>query len=267
MNGEKIMNAFFAALWAETLKAYKSRVIGLSVAVAAIFPLVDGFFMLILKNPERAKEMGLIGAKAQLVAGTADWPSYFYVLAMTGIAGGILFDFLVVWVFGREFSDRTVKELLALPTPRGTIVAAKFVLLALWTQALSLWIFGLGLVIGNAVDIPGGSAHLAMVSFGIFLGASFLNFLLMPCVAYMAGLGRGYLPAMAWIFFTLATAQLLQVMGRGDWYPWTVPTLVAATAGPKGGSVGGYSVIMVLVACVAGLAATFIWWRSADQSK
>jgi ABC-2 type transport system permease protein len=261
------MNAFFAALWAETLKAYRSRVIGISIAVATIFPLVDGFFMLILKNPERAKEMGLIGAKAQLVAGNADWPGFFYVLVMTGIAGGILFDFLVVWVFGREFSDRTVKELLALPTPRGTIVAAKFVLLAVWTQALSLWIFGLGLVIGNAVDIPGGSAHLNMVSFGLFMSAAFLNFLLMPCVAYIAGLGRGYLPPMAWIFFTLASAQLLQIMGWGDWYPWAVPALVAATAGPKGGSIGLYSVIMVWIACAAGLAATFVWWRKADQSK
>jgi ABC-2 type transport system permease protein len=148
------MNSLFATVWAETLKAYKSRVIGLSVAVATIFPLVDGFFMIILKNPERAKQMGLIGAKAKLVASSADWPGFFYVLAMTGIAGGIPFDFLVAWVFGREFSDRTVKELLALPAARGTIVAAKFVLLALWTTALSFWIFGLGHVIGNAVDIP-----------------------------------------------------------------------------------------------------------------
>jgi ABC-2 type transport system permease protein len=261
------MNAFLSAFWAETLKAYRSRVMGLSFAVFSILPLVDGLFMVILKNPERAKEMGLIGAKAQLAAGSADWPSFFYVLVMTGAVAGILFDFLVVWVFGREFSDRTVKELLALPTPRGTIVAAKFALLAVWTQLLSLWIFGLGLVVGNAVGIPGGSAHLNLASFGIFMSACFLNFLLMPCVAYVTGLGRGYLPAMAWVFFTLMSAQILQVMGWGDWYPWAVPALVAATAGPDGGSVGGYSLIMVLAAFGAGLAATFLWWRSADQAK
>jgi len=261
------MNAFFAALWAEALKAYRSKVVWLSVAVATILPLVDGMFMVILKNPERAKEMGLIGAKAQLVAGTATWPNFFYVMVMIGMVGGILFGFLTAWVFGREFSDRTAKELLALPTPRGTIVAAKFVLLAVWTQVLALWIYGLSLVIGHAVDIPGGSANLAAVSFGYFMSMAFMNFLLMPCVAYVASLGRGFLPPMAWIFFTLASAQLLAIMGWGEWYPWAVPAVVAEMAGPKGGSIGVHSLLMVLAASVAGLAATFAWWRSADQTR
>ena len=261
------MNAFFAALWAEALKAYRSKVVWLSVAVATILPLVDGMFMLILKDPERAKEMGLIGAKAQLVAGTATWPNFFYVMVMIGMVGGILFGFLTAWVFGREFSDRTAKELLALPTPRGTIVAAKFVLLAVWTQVLALWIFGLSLVIGHAVDIPGGSSNLAVVSFGYCMSIAFMNFLLMPCVAYVASLGRGFLPPMAWIFFTLASAQLLAIMGWGEWYPWAVPALVAEMAGPKGGSIGAHSLLMVLAASVAGLAATFAWWRSADQTR
>jgi ABC-2 type transport system permease protein len=261
------MIAFFAALWAEALKAYRSRVIGLSLAMVTILPLVDGLFMLILKNPERAKQMGLIGAKATLVAGTAAWPNFFYVLAMTGIAAGILFDFLTVWVFGREFSDHTAKEWMALPTSRGTIVAAKFVLIAVWTQALALWIFGLGLVIGSLVNIPGGSAHLNLASFGIFMSLSFLNFLLAPCVAYFASLGRGYLPPTGWVFFTLASAQLLQVMGWAEWYPWAVPALVGIMAGPTGGSIGMHSVVMVFVASAAGLAATLLWWRSADQAR
>ncbi len=261
------MNAFLAALWAEALKAYRSKVIWLSVAVVTILPLVDGMFMIILKNPERAREMGLIGAKAQLVAGTATWTNFFYVMVMTGIAAGILFDFMAVWVFGREFSDRTAKELLALPTSRGTIVAAKYVLLAVWTQVLALWIFGLGLVIGRAVDIPGGSAHLEAVSFGFFMSIAFLNFLLAPCVAYVASLGRGYLPPVGWMIFTLASAQLLAIMGWGEWYPWAVPAMVAEMAGPKGGSIGVHSLIVVLAAFAAGLAATFAWWRSADQSR
>ena len=75
--------------------------------------------------------MGLIGAKAQLTAG---WPigrPSLTFLSM-GIAGGgaILFALITAWVFGREFSDHTAKELLALPTPRWVIVGAKFVLIA-----------------------------------------------------------------------------------------------------------------------------------------
>ena len=40
------------ALWAETLKARRSKVSLLSAAAFAILPLVSGLFMVILKDPE-----------------------------------------------------------------------------------------------------------------------------------------------------------------------------------------------------------------------
>ena len=136
------MNGFLSALWAEALKARRSKVALLTAAGLSILPIVDGLFMVILKDPERARDMGLIGAKAQLTAGVADWPTFFYVLVLgTAIGGAILFAFITAWVFGREFSDHTAKELLALPTSRVVIVGAKFVLIAFWILGLALWIF------------------------------------------------------------------------------------------------------------------------------
>ena len=71
-----IVSALRAAVGTEMLKARHSRVpwgvaIGFSIA-----PLVMGLFMVILKDPERARSLGLLGAKAQLTAGTADWPTF-----------------------------------------------------------------------------------------------------------------------------------------------------------------------------------------------
>ena len=150
------MNAFLCALWAETLKARRSKVSLLTAAAFSILPLIGGLFMIILKNPEQARTMGLISVKSQLTAGVADWPTYFDVLLQsTAMAGTILFAFITAWVFGREFSDHTTKELLALPTPRGVIVGAKFVLIALWMLGLTLMVFVIGLGVGTAVDIQG----------------------------------------------------------------------------------------------------------------
>jgi len=57
-------------------------------------------------------------------------------------AGGFfLFVLIISWVFGREFSDGTVKDLLAVPVPRSSILLAKFVLAALWSAASTLAIF------------------------------------------------------------------------------------------------------------------------------
>src|SRR5512133_2402049 len=111
------MNQFSSALWAETLKIRRSKVPVFTAVGFSFTALVDGLFMIIMKDPEAARRMGLISAKAQMLAGVADWPTFFSVLAQaTAVGGGILFAIIAAWVFGREFSDHTVKELLALPT-------------------------------------------------------------------------------------------------------------------------------------------------------
>src|SRR5512134_4181380 len=118
------MNGFSSALWAETLKMRRSKVPLFTAIGFSIAPLVAGLFMIILKDPEAARSMGLISAKAQLTAGVADWPTFFSILSQAvAVGGAILFAIVTAWVCGREFSDHTAKELLALPTPREAIVA------------------------------------------------------------------------------------------------------------------------------------------------
>ncbi len=122
--------------------------------------------MIILKNPEQARAMGLISTKAQLTAGVADWPSFWGMIAQgVAAAGAILFALITSWVFGREFSDHTAKELMALPTPRWVIVGAKFLLTALWILVLTVLVFVVALGVGTAVGLPGGSSELEWTSF------------------------------------------------------------------------------------------------------
>ena len=100
------MNGLAAAFSVELLKARRSRV-PWAVAVAfSLFPIVGGLFMLILKDPARARQLGLLGAKAQLAAGTADWPTFVALISQGLVIGGaMLLAFLFAWIFGREFAD------------------------------------------------------------------------------------------------------------------------------------------------------------------
>jgi ABC-2 type transport system permease protein len=262
------MNAFLAALWAETLKARRSKITLLTAVGFLLLPFAGGLFMIILKNPAQARAMGLISTKAQLTAGVADWPSFFGMLSQGIAAGGaILFALITAWVFGREFSDHTAKELLALPTPRWVIVGAKFVLIALWILGLTLLIFVVGLGIGTAVDIPGWSIELGWTSFWTVLVTALLTFMLMPFVALFASSGRGYLPPLGWTILALAFANIVSLLGWGDWFPWAVPVLVSGMVKSHADQVGLHSYLVVLVAFFVGVAATFAWWQSADQAR
>lgn len=262
------MNNFRAALWAETLKVRRSKVPLFTLLGFSFVPLVDGLFMIILKDPEAARSMGLISAKAQLMAGVADWPTFFSVLAQAVAVGGmILFAIIAAWVFGREFTDRTAKEMLALPTSRETIVTAKFIVITVWALALILFVFVFGLIVGSLVSIPGWSTELLGSAVVDVLGAGVITIIMLPFVAFIASLGRGETPAMGWAIFTVATAQVAIITGWGDLFPWSVAALFTGAAGPRAELLGMHSYIIAAVTSLIGLALTFYWWRSADQTK
>jgi ABC-2 type transport system permease protein len=262
------MNNLPSALWAETLKMRRSKVPLFTAIGFSLAPLAGGLFMLILKNPEAARSMGIISTKAQLTAGAADWPAFFGLLAQAVAAGGaVLFAIVTIWVFGREFSDRTVKELLALPTSRDTIVTAKFIVIVVWSLVMTLLIFGIGLVVGTLVVIPGWSYELLSTAFINILGAAALTIPLMSFVALLASAGRGYLPPFGWTIFTLVMANIAAIMGWGDWFPWAIPGLFSGVAGPRTEQLGPHSYVILVTVSLIGLAVTFIWWRSADQTR
>jgi len=262
------MTYLFAALWSEALKATRSKVPLLAAIGFTLAPLMDGLFMFIMKNPERAREMGLLSTKAQLAMSTAEWPTFFSVLSQAiAIGGVIVFSIVTAWVFGREFSDHTAKDLMALPTSRENIVMAKLIVVSAWVLAVSIWIYLFGLAVGYLVDIPGWTSQLAWQSFLDVLATAAMTLLLMTPVAFIASMGRGYLPPLGWAVLTIFFSQIVAATGWGDWFPWSVPALFSGVVGPRAEQLGIHSYVLVFLAGIIGLVATFWWWLNADQTK
>ena len=261
------MNGLRAAISTEFLKSRRSRVpwgVGAGFTAA---PLVMGLFMVILKDPEGARALGLLGAKAQLTAGTADWPTFLNLLGQaTTVGGAVLFAFLAAWVVGREFTDRTLRGLLANPTPRQTIVAAKATVIASWGIAVSAWVLALGLAIGAVVGLPGWSSADAAGTIASIALAMVLTIGLQAWAMFFAGVGRGYIAPLAWAVGMVATSQVLSVLGWGSWFPWSVPAILAGAGGTQVEPVSAAAVVAVVVVVIGGLAATIVWWERADHT-
>ncbi|MCF7808420.1 MAG: ABC transporter permease [Candidatus Marinimicrobia bacterium] len=262
------MSGYVLALQNEILKTLRSKLWILLGIGFSILPLVCALFMVIMKDPEAARDMGLISMKAQLLAGTADWPTMFGMLNMgISVAGLILFAIFTSWVFGQEFFNGTNKDLLAIPVKRTDIVFAKFTIVLIWAFLTTLYVFLLALLSAWPVGMPGWSLGLMWQSLLELLIASMLTTSLMSWVGFFACFGRGYLPPMGWAFFTLAMAQILAVLGWGEWVPWAVPALLTEMAGPRSEPLGFVSYFSVIVASVLGVLATLTWWLKADHSK
>ena len=233
----------------------------------AIAPVVGGIFMAILKDPVWARQHGLIGAKAQLAAGTADWPTFWALLAQAVAVGGlVLFGLIAIWVFGREWSDRTAKDLLALPTARRAIVGAKFIVVGVWSMLIAVLIFVEGLGIGSAVGLPGWSSGLMLDAAGQIAVTAALTFALATPFAWAASAGRGYMAPIGVLFLVLVLAQILAAAGWGVAFPWSIPALLSGVAGEATPLVGLGSYLLVLLTGCAGIVGTLGWWQRADQA-
>jgi ABC-2 type transport system permease protein len=257
------MNQLTQTIWVETLKARRSKMPLLTTLGFLVIPLVGGFFMIILKDPEFARRVGLISAKAQLMAGVADWPTFLNLLAQAIAIGGIiLFGFIGSWVFGREYADRTVKDLLALPTSRWAIVLAKFVLIIAWSVVLTAVVYFVGLGVGAAVGLPQASAEVFWQGTLTIALSAALTIILVTPIAFFASAGHGYLPPLAATILAIFLAQVVAVAGWGEYFPWSIPALVS-----QGGRLPFVSYLIVLLTSAAGILGTFLWWRFADQTR
>ena len=260
------MNKIATCVLVEGKKFFHSKVPLLTMLVLTLVPFFGGFFMFVLKDPSLAQELGFISAKAHII-GTADWHSYFGLLTQAIAIGGLLvFGFVKSWIFGREYSDRTIKDLLALPISRNIIVLSKFIVAVLWCLILSIFVLVLGLIVGKAVDIPGLLFNLLIRGILVYIICSILTILISTPVAFFASVGRGYLSPLGFMVFTLVLAQIIATTGYGQFFPWSVPALVSGVAGSNSAVIETISIIIVFLTSTLGIMGTMLWWRYADQS-
>ena len=259
------MNNLADMIWIEIRKVIRSQM-PLWIGLASLFmPVGMAFLIFVAKNPEIFSKLGLVSAKANLVAYTAtDWSSYLVLFAQVISAGGFFFFVMAVsWVFGREFADGTVKDMLAVPVQRSSIILAKFIVVAAWSAVMGIVIFMLSLVVGALIRLPGGSASVILHGSGVTAITVGLIILDVLPFALFASVGRGYLLPMGVAVLTLITANLLMVLGWADYFPWSVPILYSQGVS----TLTPVSYWMVFVTCAAGMVATYLWWKFADQNR
>lgn len=257
-----------AALWSELLKVRRSKVPVVTLVAFTVAGVVGGFFMFVLQDPARARSLGLLGSKAQLTGGNADWAGSFALTGqITGVGGLLVFGLVVIWLFGREFSDRTAKDLLALPTSRSAVVVAKLLVAVGWCALLTVHLIVLGLMFGAILSLPGWSMYTALQGAGTVLAIALLTTALAFAYGLVACVGRGYLVGVSAMFASLFAAQVIAALGFGAWFPWSVPSLLSGAAGPDHAAPGPVSVVGVVLVGVGAAAGTAFWWERADHDR
>jgi ABC-2 type transport system permease protein len=251
-----------AAWTVEVLKVRRSPVTRTAFAAMAV---VAAFFSVgaAALAEQDAADGSLAGAKiATMVEGTG-WVAvsgaFGQVVAVLWLLGtGVV----AAWTSGREFSDRTLGQLLALPTPASRIAAAKLgtVMLASSGAAAVAALLALagGVVVGMGTP---GPDELRSLGAGVLAGVA-SAWLALP-FAWVATVGKGYLPAVGALLGVIMASQVVVLLGGGSWFPWAVPSLLVGAGGSEAAAAVSVVGVVLVVAVGAGAwaATTRTWSR------
>jgi ABC-2 type transport system permease protein len=259
------MRETLAAAGAELRKVRRSPLPWISVAVFVVAGFVSTTFIYSAQNPDRARNIGFLDDKGDVSGVVPDWTGLFDMFGQVTATGGFLvFGIIMIWLFGRAFSDHTVKDLLALPTRRDAIVIAKLLIGAAWCLALTVQLCLLGLLAGTALDLPGWSTRTALDGIGRIALTAVLTITVTTAFALAASIGRGYLSAVGTLFSALFLAQIVAQLGYGRFFPWSIHGLLNTEVRASIGPVGYGLVAAVGVVCAT---ANVAWWRRADHHQ
>lgn len=235
----------------------------LTFIIFTIAPVMASFFMYLLKDPELVRQSGFIGAQSQIKS-EFSWEVYFIFLTQIVAVGGIIvFGFVISWIFGREYTDRTITDLLALPFPRIYIPLAKLVTSAIVCFLLTIYIVVVGVLLGWLIDIPKGSLQVFSVGITNVFVAMCLTILLSTPVAFFACYGKGYLAPLGFVIIMIVCSQIIGALGYGHYFPWSIPAFFGGLYGDEQG-LPFPSVVMIITTGFIGICATFIWWKVAE---
>ena len=159
-----------------------------------------------------------------------------------------------------EFSDGTMRYLLALPVSRTAIACAKFTVMTLWSAAVTGWLMGFVLALGWALGLPGASPQVLLHGLsGTAISAALLLLVTTP-VALVACAGRGYLAPLATTAGIVVLGQVAAALGYGGIFPWSIPAIAAGLAPDTRLTAAG--LVIAALTGTAGVTGTVMWWRS-----
>ncbi len=252
---------------AELQKLKRSTITWALGAVYCLAPLMMGLMMSVLKNPELGRRMGLLTTKAQLTIGSADWSTYLMMTSYLFAGGMIVLAIADAFLFGREYVEGTAKNMLTLPIGRGTIVAAKLAVSAVWYLCMAVVVYAEALLVGLLVGLPGFSAQLLFSDTVQMAKVVLMVFLASSVSGWIAVLSRGYLAPVGFGILLLLIGDLFAHTGWGVWVPWSIILLSAQAGQPEAAIPGVASLVVMLVLFFAAGLATYLTMDRSDNSQ
>jgi len=259
---------FTAVLAGEILKLRRTLAPWVTLGSLMAGPLFLALFMWIIRDPGRAAQFGLLGAKASLSGIEATWASYATFLTLiVGMGGTLLLAFVAAYVFGREYSEGTAKVMLTLPVPRAEFVVAKLVVVALWWLAIVIVVYLEAVAVALGLGLPGITGTAVLSLLGNVLLVAGISYLLAPVVALVTVWTHGYLASVGFALGMLLLGNVVGHTGWAPWFPWSIVPILVGSVGTPVDALPFGSLVVLAATFAAGIVGTMWCLQAADNTQ
>ena len=170
------------------------------------------------------------------------------------------FAFTTSWIFGREYTDKTINDLLVKPLSKLRIAISKFVVILLWNSLLTVLMFTVVILLGTYIGLIGGTATILLHYFLAFSTTALLLMVVSTVGSFIANATKGYLAPTGFIFLILLIVNFVEQFGLSAYIPWTIPGVFMSE-----GVLSSISIIIVAITGITGFVGTIALWRFKEQ--
>jgi len=260
------MRSQIAALKAEFLKCRHTKISLISFIAFSIVPIMSGIFLYVMQEASLRQQESILNSKAEAMIISADWNGLFMIITQgMGVGGIVIYGFLVSWIFGREYSENTIKDLLSLPVSKTKIINAKFIVYALWAFVLGISNLILGIIIGLLLGLTGFNNYEFLSIIEKYIFTMGMTILLGTPIAFFSMLGKGYLASLGVVVLVVVFSQIMGTLGFGEYFPWAIPALYCGMAGDI--QLKTMSFVIIILLSIIGYCITVLYWENTDHSR
>lgn len=179
------------------------------------------------------------------------------------IIGIPLYGVATTYLFNREYTENTLKNLLTIPVSRMGFIISKTLLLFMWIMMLSIIAWILTLSLGLLTQFDGLSSSLLLDSLKQFSTGGILLFILSTPIILVTLVMKNYVPT---IIFTVVITLINVMAGNSEHrglFPWAAAGDISnhtlpPTYPPE------YSYIAIAATALIGFVSMIIYFKKAD---
>ena len=179
------------------------------------------------------------------------------------IIGVPLYGVVTSYLFNREYTENTLKNILTTPVSRVSFIMSKTLLLFMWIMMLTVTAWGITLVLGVLTQFNGLNISVLTESLKQFSIGGLLLFILSSPIILLTLVMKNYVPT---IIFTVVIT-LINVMGGNSehraLFPWAAAGDIANNTLPPTYP-PEYSYIGIIATALIGFTAMIVYFKKVD---